>query len=138
VNNADDLIRDARYAGLVYLKTGPFSGIASVLVRTEEELILWAGGEERFRVPLSEVERVEFPWWFGGMRVVVAGNRYTLGFSPPAKTEGELPGAFEDRDEELRAYLPDMDNPVASLRLGAAALSSRREWKAALADLRGD
>lgn len=106
-----------------------------MLVRTEEELVLWAGGEERFRVPLSEVERVEFPWWFGGggMRVVVAGERYTLGFTPPAKTQGEVPRAFGD--EELRSHLRKMKSPVASLRLGAAALGSRREWKAALADL---
>jgi hypothetical protein len=97
-------------------------------------------GKECIRVPLPAVDEVEFPWWYGGggMRVVVAGTRYTLGFTPPARTEGEVPQAFQNRHETLRVPLQGLSkNPGVGLKLAAAALRSNREWKAALADVGG-
>lgn len=119
----DYLVGEARFAGPVYIITGTTSAVAAVLARTETELVLATAGGERFRVPLSRVEKVEFPWWQlgGGMRVTVDGTRYWLNFSPPARVEGEDP-------RWLRSY-------EEAFGQAASARQSSKEWKAALSDL---
>lgn len=126
----DKLVREARFAGRVYLMTGVTSAVPAVLARTEEELVLVAGGEKRFRTLLSEVEKVEFPWWsLGGvMRVWVAGTRYWLSFSPPATIEGE----GTDFSRNLGG---GSDGTELLFRQATSARQSSKEWKAALSDI---
>ena len=105
--------------GLVYIKTGRMSGVAALLTKSGDQLVLATEEGERFRVPVGEA-KVEFPWWYGngGMRITVAGTRYTLGFSPPARVEGEglrLPGEYDEQ-----------------LAQGLVAWRTGRQWKAAL------
>ncbi len=126
----DKLIREARFAGPVYLKTGTTSAVRAILARTEGELVLVAQDEEHFRVPLSAVEKVEFPWWWfgGGMRVTAAGTRYTLGFSPPATVEGE-------GTDWLRNLGGGSSGYERLFQQAGSARQSSKEWKAALADV---
>ncbi len=126
----DRLIKEARFADLVYLKIGIFSAIRAVLARTETELVLATANGEIFRVALPLVEKVEFPWWWfgGGMRVTASGTRYTLSFSPPATIKGE------DTDW-LRNVGGGLYGSEQALGQASAARRSSKEWQAALADI---
>lgn len=120
----------ASFAGTVYLKTGFFSAVRAVLARSGDELILATANREVFRVPLTFVEKVEFPWWWfgGGMRVTVGGMCHTLSFSAPRTVEGE------DSDW-LRHVGGGLYGSEQALRQAASARRSSKEWKAALTDV---
>ncbi|HHI78806.1 MAG TPA: hypothetical protein ENK02_02365 [Planctomycetes bacterium] len=43
-----------------------------------------------FELPLSEVERVHFPWYYfsGGLKLTIAGVQYRFGFDQPSNSRG--------------------------------------------------
>lgn len=104
----------------------------ALLELADGRLALTTGDGRQFDVPLAEVERVVFPWYYfgGGCKLTVGGKEHRISFVRP-NDASDLPA-------RLLAHT-DVGAPFALLTVGRKVTdigSGRRAgkaWKAALA-----
>ncbi len=98
-------------------KSTGLAGLAKQLDRGAEVTL--------FDVPLSEVRKVEFPWYYfsGGVKLDIDGVGFRFGFDRPANTS--VTDHAEDALEEIAAGFESLRQVANARRVGKA-------WRAAL------